>query len=69
MEVAEIDVVANTKKASSQIEELKNQIENLSKEVVESNKKTEDALEQLKKPQVELRAWGLRLKPRESVCF
>ena len=49
MEVAEIDVVANTKKASSQIEELKNQIENLSKEVVESNKKTEDALEQLKK--------------------
>ena len=49
MEVAEIDVVANTKKASSQIEELKNQIQNLSKEVVESNKKTEDALEQLKK--------------------
>jgi hypothetical protein len=49
MEVAEVEIVANTKKASSEIQGLKDQIENLSKEIVESNKKTEDAINALTK--------------------
>lgn len=49
MEVAEIDVVANTKKASEEISDLKKQIENLSQEVVDSNKKTEEAINALTK--------------------
>ena len=49
MEVAEIDVVANTKKASQEIADLKKQVENLSQEVVDSNKATQDSLNALTK--------------------
>lgn len=66
MEVAEIDVVANTKKASQEIKDLKKQIENLSKEVVDSNKKTEDAINALKKTTDEaaggIKGMGLAIK-------
>lgn len=66
MEVAEIDVVANTKKASQEIADLKKQIENLSKEVVDSNKKTEDAINALKKTTDEaaggIKGMGLAIK-------
>ena len=49
MEVAEIDVVANTTKASKEIADLKKQVENLSQEVVDSNKATQSAIEKLTK--------------------
>ena len=49
MEVAEIDVVANTTKASKEIADLKKQVENLSQEVVDSNKATQDSLNALTK--------------------
>ena len=47
MEVAEIDVVANTTEASKEIADLKKQVENLSQEVVDSNKATQDSLNAL----------------------
>jgi hypothetical protein len=49
MEVAEIDVVANTTEASKEIADLKKQVENLSQEVVDSNKATQDSLNALTK--------------------
>mgnify|MGYP003673257495 CR=1 FL=1 len=44
MEVAEIEVVAKTKKAEKNIEGLEGSIENLSKVILQSNQQTQDAL-------------------------
>ena len=66
MEVAEIDVVANTKKASQEIADLKKQVENLSQEVVDSNKATQDSLNALTKTTEEsakgIKGMGLAIK-------
>ena len=66
MEVAEIDVVANTTKASKEIADLKKQVENLSQEVVDSNKATQDSLNALTKTTEQsakgIKGMGLALK-------
>jgi len=66
MEVAEIDVVANTKKASQEIADLKKQVENLSQEVVDSNKANQEAIEKLTKTTEEsakgIKGMGLAIK-------
>jgi hypothetical protein len=49
MEVAEIDIVANTTKASKEVEDLKKEVKNLSEEVVDSNRATKQAIDALTK--------------------